>query len=94
MVHCGICHSLFEQDKVKVPVRIDWYVGSGDDEKHVLWHVGMTATCVVHQILDSWCQWFREEAPKQADREALCASGGKECYWCVQEEREVSGCLT
>lgn len=64
MLHCGICHSLFEQDKVKVPVRIDWYVGSGDDEKHVLRHVGMTAKCVVHQILDSWCEWFHEEAPK------------------------------
>lgn len=55
----------FEQDKVKVPIRIDFYVG-GDDEQHGWWHVNMTAKCVVHQILDNWYQWYHE-APKQAD---------------------------
>lgn len=66
MKHCGICDSPFDENKVKVPIGINFSVGV-DDEQHVLWHVNMTAKCVVYQILDNWYQWYHEAAPKQGD---------------------------
>ena len=34
---------------------------------------------------------FEQNQDEASDRDALCTAGGKECFWCVREEREVSG---